>query len=152
MERGSSVVECQTHNQGNPGSNLLCYRFEDCASKSVKPFERSNGLATVLYKNYLYLYMCTSLRMCARACLSVYVCIFVCTCSCACVRECVCMHGCARGNVCLCSCVCVCVCMCECGRAVVRECLSARARACVSMHVALASIIAYKSLQTSSIH
>ena len=25
--------------------------------KSVKPFERSNGLDTALYKNYLYLYL-----------------------------------------------------------------------------------------------
>ena len=25
-------------------------------AKSVKPFERSNGLGTALYKNYLYLY------------------------------------------------------------------------------------------------
>ena len=28
-ERGSSAVECRTRNQGSPGSNPLCYRFED---------------------------------------------------------------------------------------------------------------------------
>ena len=31
MERGSSVVECRTRNQVSPGSNPLCYRFEDWA-------------------------------------------------------------------------------------------------------------------------
>ena len=31
MERGSSAVECWTHNQGSPGSNPFCYRFEDWA-------------------------------------------------------------------------------------------------------------------------
>ena len=31
VERGSSAVECRTRNQGSPGSNSLCYRFEDWA-------------------------------------------------------------------------------------------------------------------------
>ena len=28
LERGSSVVECQTRNRESQGSNPLCYRFE----------------------------------------------------------------------------------------------------------------------------
>ena len=28
VERGSSVVECQTRNRESPGLNPLCYRFE----------------------------------------------------------------------------------------------------------------------------
>ena len=31
LERGSSAVECRTRNQVSPGSNPLCYRFEDWA-------------------------------------------------------------------------------------------------------------------------
>ena len=31
VERSSSVVECRTHNRESPGSNPLCYRFEDWA-------------------------------------------------------------------------------------------------------------------------
>ena len=31
MERGSSAVECRTRNREGPGSNPLCYRFEDWA-------------------------------------------------------------------------------------------------------------------------
>ena len=31
VERGRSVVECRTRNQVSPGSNPLCYRFEDWA-------------------------------------------------------------------------------------------------------------------------
>ena len=81
MERGSSVVECRTRNQVSPGSNppLLPFRnvsdlvvARNCClarmlpreaelvsertglsgrAKSVKRFERSNGLDTALYKN-----------------------------------------------------------------------------------------------------
>ena len=68
------------------------------------------------------------------------------------VNVCVCMFtrvhvnvcGCARGNVCLCSCV---GSMCACAYA----CLRVRARACVSMHVTLASIVESMSLQILSI-
>ena len=37
VERGSSAVECRTRNQVSPGSNPLCYRFDDWAF-SFSPF------------------------------------------------------------------------------------------------------------------
>ena len=70
VERGSSVVERRTRNRVSPGSNfaawLECFPEKPRTvsewtglsgkEKSVKRFERSNGLDTELYKNYLYLY------------------------------------------------------------------------------------------------
>ena len=36
MERSSPVVECRTRNRESPGSNPLCYRFEDfCIFRSL---------------------------------------------------------------------------------------------------------------------
>ena len=46
MERGSSVVECRTRNLVSPGSNTLCYRFEDWAFS----FSSLTPQLTQLYK------------------------------------------------------------------------------------------------------
>ena len=46
VERGSSVVERRTHNQVSPGSNPLCYRFEEWAFS----FSPMTPLLTQLYK------------------------------------------------------------------------------------------------------
>ena len=35
----------------------MCQSIRQCSAKSVKRFERSNGLDTALYKNYLYLFL-----------------------------------------------------------------------------------------------
>ena len=51
VERGSSAVECRTRNLVSPGSNPPLLPFLPVEAKSVKLFERSNGLDTALYKH-----------------------------------------------------------------------------------------------------
>ena len=46
LERGSSAIECRTRNQVNPGSNPLCFRFEDWAFS----FSPLTSQLTQLYK------------------------------------------------------------------------------------------------------
>ena len=63
-ERGSSAVERQTHNLGTPGSNHLCYRFDDCAFS----FSPLTPLFTQLYKwvpGYRQCWTCEWFSRCA---------------------------------------------------------------------------------------
>ena len=55
----------------------------------------------------VYMYTCTSERVCM--CVCVCECVYICVCMCGKERQCVriCLHMCVR--VCVCECVCVCV-------------------------------------------